>query len=238
MLTQWASATRACSVSGPNTAQAASRAQLQGFQRSDFADKVENIVGSISTHRRRRSCFRSMRKARSRHSTARSRAALKKPGDMTMITSATAPRRSLRSRYRDWRGHRRMPARHRAKEFLDFLKKIDRRLPPISICIDRRQLRHPQDPAVQRWLARHKRFTLHFTRPPVPGSTSSSGVREITRQSIRRGIFNNVEELKTTIETGRAPKSKSETLQMDRRRQVDIAKHRAKNVALVKAGRE
>ena len=73
--------------------------------------------------------------------------------------------------------------RHRAKEFLGFLKKIDR-----------------EAPAVQRWLARHKRFTLHFT------PTSSSWLNlverlfaEITRQRIRRGTFNNVEELKIAI---------------------------------------
>ena len=44
-------------------------------------------------------------------------------------------------------------------EFLDFLKKIDREnLPPISICIlivDNYAIH--KTPAVQRWLARHKR---------------------------------------------------------------------------------
>ncbi len=91
--------------------------------------------------------------------------------------------------------------RNRAKEFLDFLKKIDREtaadLDP-HLILDNYATH--KTPAVQRWLARHKRFTLHFT------PTSSSWLNlverlfaEITRQSIRRGTFNNVEELKTAI---------------------------------------
>ena len=97
-------------------------------------------------------------------------------------------------------------------------------------------------PAMQRWLARHKRFTLHFT------PTSSSWLNlverlfaEITRQSIRRGIFNNVEELKTTIETwiehrNQNPKPFKWTVGA----KSILAKHRRakKTLALVKAGRE
>lgn len=91
--------------------------------------------------------------------------------------------------------------RHRAKEFLDFLKKIDRKTPvdlDLHLILDNYATH--KTPAVQRWLARHRRFTLHFT------PTSSSWLNlverlfaEITRQSIRRGTFNNVEELKTAI---------------------------------------
>lgn len=91
--------------------------------------------------------------------------------------------------------------RHRAKEFLAFLKKIDRETPAdldLHLILDNYATHKTQ--AVRRWLARHKRFTLHFT------PTSSSWLNlverlfaEITRQSIRRGTFNNVEELKTTI---------------------------------------
>ena len=38
-----------------------------------------------------------------------------------------------------------------------------------------RQLRHPQDPRDQGWLARHPRFHMHFTPTGSPGSTRSSG---------------------------------------------------------------
>jgi transposase len=91
--------------------------------------------------------------------------------------------------------------RHRAKEFLDFLKKIDRVTPAelaLHLIVDNYATH--KTPAVQRWLAKHKRFTLHFT------PTSSSWLNlverlfaEITRQRIRRGTFNTVEELKTAI---------------------------------------
>ena len=56
-------------------------------------------------------------------------------------------------------------------------------------------------PAVKRWLARHKRFTLHFT--PTSCSWLNLVERlfaEITRQRIRRGTFNDVIELKTAID--------------------------------------
>lgn len=91
--------------------------------------------------------------------------------------------------------------RHRAKEFSSFLKKIDRETPPgldLHLILDNYATH--KTPAVKCWLARHKRFTLHFA------PTSSSWLNlverlfaEITRQRIRRGTFNDVEELKTAI---------------------------------------
>src|ERR1700724_4632421 len=56
-------------------------------------------------------------------------------------------------------------------------------------------------PAVKRWLARHKRFILHFT--PTSCSWLNLVERifaEITRQRIRRGTFNDVTELNTAID--------------------------------------
>src|ERR1700719_5306361 len=55
-------------------------------------------------------------------------------------------------------------------------------------------------PAVKRWLARRKRFILHFT--PTSCSWLNLVERlfaEITRQRIRRGIFHDVAELKAAI---------------------------------------
>jgi hypothetical protein len=54
---------------------------------------------------------------------------------------------------------------------------------------------------VKRWLARHKRFILHFT----PTSCSWLNlverlIAEITRQRIRRGIFHDVAELESAID--------------------------------------
>jgi transposase len=91
--------------------------------------------------------------------------------------------------------------RHRAGEFLTFLKKIDRETPAhldLHLILDNYATH--KTPAVKRWLARHKRFTLHFT--PTSCSWLNRIERlfaEITRQRIRRGTFNNVAELKAAI---------------------------------------
>ena len=81
--------------------------------------------------------------------------------------------------------------RHRAKEFIRFLKKINRavakHLDVHAICDNYKTHKTKE---VQAWLAKHPRFKLHFT------PTSSSWINlverlfaEITRQQIRRGVF-------------------------------------------------
>src|SRR6202045_5511602 len=92
--------------------------------------------------------------------------------------------------------------RHRADEFLAFLRKIDRETPArldLHLVIDNYATHKTEK--VKRRLARHKRFKLHFT------PTSSSWLNlverlfaEITRQRIRRGIFHNVAELEAAID--------------------------------------
>jgi transposase len=78
--------------------------------------------------------------------------------------------------------------RHRADEFLEFLRKIDRETPArldLHLVIDNDSTHKTE--RVKRWLARRRRFKLHFT------PTSSSWLNlverlfaEITRQPIRR----------------------------------------------------
>jgi transposase len=91
--------------------------------------------------------------------------------------------------------------RHRADEFLAFLKKIDRKTPAhldLHLILDNYATH--KTPAVKHWLARHRRFKLHFT--PTSCSWLNMVERlfaEITRQRIRRGTFHNVAELKTAI---------------------------------------
>jgi hypothetical protein len=93
--------------------------------------------------------------------------------------------------------------RHRAKEFIRFLKKIDRaaakHLDVHAIC-DNYKTHNTKE--VQAWLTKHPRFTLNFT----PTSASSINLveplfAEITRQQIRRGVFNSVAGLEAAIET-------------------------------------
>ncbi len=87
--------------------------------------------------------------------------------------------------------------RHRDKEFVKFLNTIDGETPPdldLHLIVDNYSTH--KSPCVKRWLAKHKRFHLHF----VP--TSSSWLNmverwfgEITRKRIRRGTFKSVPQL-------------------------------------------
>jgi transposase len=92
--------------------------------------------------------------------------------------------------------------KHRAKEFLRFLNKIDRtvakHLAIHAICDN---YSTHKTPAVKAWLAKHPRFKLHF----IPTSSSWLNLverlfAEITRQQIRRGVFKSVGELIAAIE--------------------------------------
>jgi transposase len=92
-------------------------------------------------------------------------------------------------------------SRHRAKEFLKFLRKIGKEtLPYLDLHLIIDNYATHKTSAVQRWLKRHPRFKLHFT------PTSSSWLNlverlfaEITRQRIRRGVFRSVPELEAAI---------------------------------------
>ena len=91
--------------------------------------------------------------------------------------------------------------RHRHQEFLRFLKRLDRELPPektLHLILDNYGTHgHPK---VREWLTRHPRFVLHF----IP--TSSSWLNlverwfcELTQKSVRRGSFHSVDELEQAI---------------------------------------
>lgn len=91
--------------------------------------------------------------------------------------------------------------RHRNIEFRKFLRQIDESIPKgldIHLILDNYGThKHPK---VQSWLARHRRFHLHFT------PTSSSWLnlverwfRELTDKRIRRGAFASVPDLITAI---------------------------------------
>ena len=93
--------------------------------------------------------------------------------------------------------------RHRHEEFLKFLRQVDRDTPEgmdLHLIVDNYSThKHPK---VKQWIARHKRFRLHF----IP--TSSSWLNlverwfgEITRKRIRRGVFKSVKDLIETIQS-------------------------------------
>jgi len=104
-------------------------------------------------------------------------------------------------------------ARHRHQEFLQFLRRLDREFPlhlDLHLIVDNYGThKHPK---VKTWLARHRRFHLHFT----PTSSSWLNLVErwfgkLTQQRIRRGSFFSVKELVQAIqeylqENNRQPK--------------------------------
>src|SRR5205823_13843009 len=79
--------------------------------------------------------------------------------------------------------------RHRATEFLQFLKTIDAAVPAglhVHLVLDNASSH--KTPAVRRWLAKHPRFILHF--PPTSSSWINLVERwlsELTTKLLRRG---------------------------------------------------
>src|SRR3954449_1341362 len=92
-------------------------------------------------------------------------------------------------------------ARHRAREFLAFLKKIDAEVPADMDChvvLDNASTH--KTPAVKRWLTSHPRFVLHFT--PTSASWLNLVERwfgELTTKKLRRATHTSVRQLDTDI---------------------------------------
>jgi transposase len=91
--------------------------------------------------------------------------------------------------------------RHRHEEFLRFLKLVVKAYPRVKLHLVCDNYATHTHPAVQAWLARNPRITLHFT--PTSGSWLNMveiffGI--ITRQAIRRGTYTSVKDLIAAIE--------------------------------------
>jgi transposase len=95
----------------------------------------------------------------------------------------------------------RLHARHRAIEFKKFLQALDREVPAdldVHLVLDNSSTH--KTPAIQKWLAAHPRFVLHFT------PTSSSWLNlverwfaELTTKKLRRGAHRSVRHLNADI---------------------------------------
>lgn len=91
--------------------------------------------------------------------------------------------------------------RHRAKEFLKFLRRIDRAVPgkrEVHLVLDNYATH--KTPEVNAWLEKHPRFKLHFT--PTSASWLNLVERffaEITSKRIRRGSYTSVDDLEAAI---------------------------------------
>ena len=91
--------------------------------------------------------------------------------------------------------------RHRHEEFLAFLKVVAKAYPRVKLHVVCDNYATHKHPAVQAWLAKNPRVTMHFT--PTSGSWLNLveiffGI--ITRQAIRRGTHRSVSELIEAIE--------------------------------------
>ncbi|CAN5456514.1 IS630-like element ISBj5 family transposase [soil metagenome] len=91
--------------------------------------------------------------------------------------------------------------RHRATEFLDFLKQIDGNVPvglDVHIVMDNYATH--KKPAIKAWLARRLHYHVHFT--PTSASWINQVERwfaELTRKQIQRGVHTSVGQLEADI---------------------------------------
>lgn len=91
--------------------------------------------------------------------------------------------------------------RHRAVEWLKFLRRIDKAVPPeldVHIVCDNYATHKTE--AVQRWLANHSRFHIHFT------PTSASWINQVerwfgllTEKLLKRGVHTSVQALERDL---------------------------------------
>ncbi len=91
--------------------------------------------------------------------------------------------------------------RHRAKELLRFLRRIDRAVSKLrDVHLVRDNYATDKTPEVKAWLEKHPRFKLHFT--PTSASWLNLVERffaEITSKRIRRRSYSSVDDLEATI---------------------------------------
>ena len=93
--------------------------------------------------------------------------------------------------------------RHRHQEWLKFLRLLDQSMPAhLDLHLIGDNYATHKHPKVQRWLARHPRFHMHFT----PTSASWLNMverffRDLTQNRLRRGVFRDLEELIMAIGT-------------------------------------
>ena len=93
--------------------------------------------------------------------------------------------------------------RHRAVEFLKFLKEIDAKVPEgLDIHIVMDNYATHKTPKIKAWLARRPHYHVHFT--PTSASWINQVERwfaELTRKQIQRGVHTSVRQLEADIRT-------------------------------------
>ena len=96
----------------------------------------------------------------------------------------------------------RLTRRARGREFLAFLRQIDRRVPPeldLHLILDNSSTHTTA--AVKKWLAEHPRVKVHHTPTSASWLNAVEGwFGKLERRALKRGVFSSVEELKKAIE--------------------------------------
>jgi len=91
--------------------------------------------------------------------------------------------------------------RHRHQEFIRFLNRIEREVPAdkaIHVILDN-YAAHKKD-KVQEWLARHPRWTFHFTPTSCSWLNAVEGFfAKLTRRRLKNGVFHSVVDLQAAI---------------------------------------
>jgi transposase len=95
----------------------------------------------------------------------------------------------------------RVTHRHRAKEFLAFLRQIDKAVPDeldVHLILDNSSTHKTK--AVQRWLTARPRFHTHFTPTSASWLNAVEGwFAQLERRALQRGTFTSVAELREAI---------------------------------------
>ena len=95
----------------------------------------------------------------------------------------------------------RVTKRHRAQEFLAFLRQIEGTTPKdlaLHLILDNSSTH--KTPEVKKWLAAHPRFIVHFTPTSASWLNAVEGwFGQLERRSIHRGVFTSVKELRDEI---------------------------------------
>lgn len=95
----------------------------------------------------------------------------------------------------------RVTARHRAKEFLDFMRQIERSTPKnldLHVILDNSSTHKTVE--VRQWLEKHPRIILHFTPTSASWLNAVEGwFSQLERRALYRGIFSSVKDLKDEI---------------------------------------
>ena len=91
--------------------------------------------------------------------------------------------------------------RHRHQEFIRFLNRIEREVPAdkaVHVILDN-YAAHKKD-KVQEWLARHPRWTFHFTPTSCSWLNAVEGFfAKLTRRRLKHGVFHSVVDLQAAI---------------------------------------